>query len=141
MKPVEVNSGNYVDFNKENDKKHPKLEVGDHVRISRYKNIFAKVYGLNCSEEVFRIKKVKNTVPWTYVISDFNGEEIVETLYKSGKQVKESLELKSLRENVINYMLNGKAMIVLLIAVLIETHSINECMFFKTPIFMKKCEI
>ena len=84
MKPVDVNSGNYIDFNKEDDKKHPKLEVCDHVRISRYKNIFAKVYDLNCSEEDFRIKKVKNTVPWTYVISDFNSEEIVGTFYKSG---------------------------------------------------------
>ena len=49
--------------------------------------------------------------------------------------------MKSLRENVLTYMLNGKAMIVLLIAGLIERHSISKCMFFKTPIFMKKCEI
>ena len=57
-------------------KKNPKFKVGDHVRISKYKNIFAKGYAPNWSEEIFVIKKVKNTVPWTYVINDLNGEEI-----------------------------------------------------------------
>ena len=56
------------------------------VRISSYKNIFAKSYVPNCSEEVFVIKKVKNTVPWTYVISDFKGEEIVGTFYEKAFQ-------------------------------------------------------
>ena len=42
MKPADVNSGTYIDFNKENNKKNPKSEVGDHVRISKYKNNFAK---------------------------------------------------------------------------------------------------
>ena len=46
------------------------LNVGDHVRISKHKNNFAKGYTLNWSEEVFVIKKIKNTVPWTYVIDD-----------------------------------------------------------------------
>ena len=50
--------------------KNPKFKVGDHVRISKYKNIFAKGYSPNWSEEVFVIKKVKNTVPWTYVINN-----------------------------------------------------------------------
>ena len=53
--------------------------VGDHVRISKYKNIFAKGYVPDWSEEVSVIKKAKNTVPWTYVISDVIGEEIVGT--------------------------------------------------------------
>ena len=44
------------------------------VRILKYKNIFAKVCVRNWSEEVFVIKKVKNTVPWIYVISDLKGE-------------------------------------------------------------------
>ena len=57
-------------------KKNPKFKVGDYVRISKYKNIFAKGYAPNWSEEIFVIKKVKNTVPWTYVINDLNGEEI-----------------------------------------------------------------
>ena len=56
--------------------KNPKFKVGDYVRISKYKNIFAKGYAPNWSEEIFVIKKVKNTVPWTYVINDLNGEEI-----------------------------------------------------------------
>ena len=49
-----------------------KFKVGDRVRISKYKNIFAKV---------FVISKIKNTVPWTYVISDLNDKEINETFY------------------------------------------------------------
>ena len=82
MKPTDVNSGTYIDFNKENNKKNPKSEVGDHVRISKYKNNFAKGYVPNCSEEILVIKRVKNTVPWTYVIRDLNGEEIAGTFYK-----------------------------------------------------------
>ena len=70
MKPVDVNSNTYIDFNKEN----PKFEVGDHVRISKYKNIFGKGYTPNWSKEVFVIKKVKNTVVWAYAISYLNGE-------------------------------------------------------------------
>ena len=46
------------------------------------KTIFAKGYVPNWSEEVFVINKVKNTVSWTYVISDFKGEEIVRMLHK-----------------------------------------------------------
>ena len=44
-------------------KKEPKFKVGDHVRISKYKNIFAKGYTPNWSKEVFVISKIKNTVP------------------------------------------------------------------------------
>ena len=61
MKPVDVKDSTYIDSNKEvND---PEFKVIDHVRVSKYKNIFAKGYTPNCSEEVFVIKKVKNTVP------------------------------------------------------------------------------
>ena len=67
MKPVDVKDYTYIDFEKEVNNKGPKLEIGDHVRISKYKNIFAKGYTPNWSEEVFVIKKVKSTVPWTYV--------------------------------------------------------------------------
>ena len=49
-------------------KKDPKFKAGDHVRISKYKNIFAKGYAPNWSEEVFVISGNKNTVPWTYII-------------------------------------------------------------------------
>ena len=82
IKTVDVKPSIYIDFNKENNKEGPKYKVGNHIRISKYKNIFAKGYVPNWSEEVFVIKKVKNTVQWTYVISDFNGEEIVGTFYE-----------------------------------------------------------
>ena len=62
-------------------KTNPKFKVGDHVRISKYKNIFAKEYTLNWSEEVFVISKIKNIVPWTYIINGLNGEEISESFY------------------------------------------------------------
>ena len=75
MKPVDIKDNTYIDFGKESNNKDPKIKVGNHVRIS--KNIFAKGYTPNWSEKVFITKKVKNTVPWTYVISDLNGEEIV----------------------------------------------------------------
>ena len=71
-KPVDVKSGNYIEYNVNSNDKDPKFQVGDNLRISKYKNIFAKGYTPNWSEEIFVIKEVKNTVPWTYVISDFN---------------------------------------------------------------------
>ena len=82
MKPVDVKDNTYIDFKKEVNDKDPKFKVGDHVRISKYKNIFAKGYTPNWSEEVFVIEKVKNTVPWTYVINDLNGDEIIGTFYE-----------------------------------------------------------
>ena len=86
MKPIDVKDNTYVDSKKEVNDKDPKFKVGDHVRISKYKNIFAKGYTPNWSEEVFVIKKVKNTVPWTYVINDLNGEEITGTFYEKELQ-------------------------------------------------------
>ena len=82
MKPIDVKDNIYINTSKEINNKDPKFKVGDHVRISKYKNIFAKGYILNWSEEVFVIKKVKNTIPWTYVIDDLNGEEILGTFYE-----------------------------------------------------------
>ena len=70
------------------------LKVGDRVRISKYKNIFAKRYVPNWSEEVFVIKKVTNTVPWTYVINDLNGEEIIGTFYEKELQKMNQEELR-----------------------------------------------
>ena len=63
-------------------KKNPKCKVGDHFRICKYKNIFAKRYAPNWSEEVFVINKIRNTVPQTYVISDLNGKEITGSFYE-----------------------------------------------------------
>ena len=58
------------------------IKVGDHVRISKYKNIFPKGYTPNWSEEIFVIKEIKNTVPWTYVTNDLNGGESTGTFYE-----------------------------------------------------------
>ena len=81
MKPIDVKDNAYINFDKEVDDKGPKLKVGDHVRTSKYKNDFAKGYAPNWSEEVFVIKKIKNTVPWTYAISDLNSEGIIGIFY------------------------------------------------------------
>ena len=56
------------------------------MRISKYKNIFAKDYSPNWSEEVFVIKEINNTDPWTYVINDLNGETIIGTFYENELQ-------------------------------------------------------
>ena len=86
MKPIDVTDDSYVDYNEDFNKKDPKFKVADHVRISKYKNLFAKGYTPNWFEEVFVIKKVKNTVPWTYVIDDLNDEEITGTFYEKELQ-------------------------------------------------------
>ena len=99
MKPVDVKDNTYLDFKKEVNDKDPKLKVGDHVRISKYKNIFAKGYTQNQYEGVFVIKKVKNTVPWTYIINDFNGEEIIGTFY--GKELQKTNQQEFKIEKVI----------------------------------------
>ena len=69
MKPINVKDNTYIDFKNEVNDKDPKFKVGDQVRISKYKTIFAKGHTPNWSEEVFVIKKVKNTLPWAYVIN------------------------------------------------------------------------
>ena len=80
MKPVDIKDNTQIDFDKEVNNKDPKF--GDYVRISKYKNIFAKGYMPNWFEEAFISSKIKNTVPWTYIIIDLNGEEIIGTLYE-----------------------------------------------------------
>ena len=86
MKPVDVKDNTYIDFGKEVNDNDPKFKIGDHVRISKYKNIFSNGYTPNWSEEVFLIKKIKNTVPWTYVIDVLNGEENTGTIYEKELQ-------------------------------------------------------
>ena len=86
MKPIDVTDDSYAEYNEDFNKKDPKFKVGDHVRISKYKNIFAKGYTPNWSEEVFIINKIKNTVPWTYAISDLTGEEITGSFYEKELQ-------------------------------------------------------
>ena len=82
MNPADVKSSTCINFNKENNEEDPKFKVGNHVRMSKYKTIFAKGYVPNWSKEVFVIKKVKSTVPWKYVISDLNHEKIVRMFYE-----------------------------------------------------------
>ena len=86
MKPIDVTTDSYAEYNEDSNKRNPRFKVGDHVRISKCKNIFAKGYAPNWSEEIFVIKKVKNTVPWTYVINDLNGEEITGSFYEKELQ-------------------------------------------------------
>ena len=86
MKPIDVKDNTYINTSKKINYKNPKFKVGDRVRISKCKNIFAKGYMPNWSEEVFVIKKAKNTVPWSYVINDLNGEEIIGTFYEKELQ-------------------------------------------------------
>ena len=95
MKPVDVKDSTYIDFKKEVNDKDPKFKVGAHVRISKYKNIFAKGYTPDWSGEVFVIRKVKNTVPWTYVINDLNGEEIIGTFYEKELQKTNQQEFRT----------------------------------------------
>ena len=85
-KPADVKDNTYIDFKKEVNDKDPKFKIDDHVRISKYKNIFAKGYMPNWLEDIFIISKVKNTVPWTYVLNDLNGEEIIITFYENELQ-------------------------------------------------------
>ena len=87
MKPVDVKSNTYIDSSKETNDKNLKFKIGDNVRISKYRNVFAKVHNETVwFEEVFVIKKVKSTVLWTYIISDLNREEIVGTFYENELQ-------------------------------------------------------
>ena len=96
MKPVDVKWNTYIESSKEIINKHRKFKVGDTVRISKYKNIFAKGYTPNWSEEIFVIKKVKNTVPWINVIMILMEKKLMERFTKTNykKQTKKSLELK-----------------------------------------------
>ena len=81
MKPNDVTDDSFVEYSEETNEKDPKLKVGDNVRISKYKNIFAKDYTPNCSEDVFVVNIVQSTVSWTYLIHDLNGKEIKGSFY------------------------------------------------------------
>ena len=68
MKPIDVTSDSYTECNEDSNEKDSKIKVGDRVRISKYKSIFAIGYTQIWSEEMFVVSKIKNTVPWTYVV-------------------------------------------------------------------------
>ena len=99
MQSIKVKDNTYIDSIKEVNHKDPKFKVGDHVKISKYENIFAKGYTPNWSEEDFVIKEVKNTFPWTYVVNDVNGEEIIGTFYE--KELQKTNQQRFKREKVI----------------------------------------
>ena len=94
IKPMDVKDNTYIDFGKEVRYNDPKFKDGDHVRIPKYKNIFAKGYTPNWSEEIFVIKEIKKTVPWTYVINDLNDEEIIGAFYEKELQKIDQHEFK-----------------------------------------------
>ena len=99
MKTIDVKDNTYINTDKKINNKDPIFKVGDRVRISKYKNIFAKGCTPNWSEEVLAIKKVKSTVPWAYVINDLNGEEIIGTFYE--KELKKTSQEEFRIEQVI----------------------------------------
>ena len=122
MKPIDVTEDSYAEYNENVNTEDAKFK-GDHVRISKYKNIFAKGYALNWSEDVFVVSKIQKTVPQTYVINDLSGEEITGCFMKKNckKLVKKNLEQKKyLKEKVTNCMSNRKGMVIVLIVGLIK---------------------
>ena len=94
MKPVDVKSNTYIKSSKEINNNLPKFKIGDTVRIRKYKNIFGKYYSPSWSEEVFVIKKVKNTVSWTCVINNLNEKKIVGTFYENKLQKSNQKEFR-----------------------------------------------
>ena len=80
MKPIDVvdNKRVYID---EHNEKDSRFKVGDRVRISKFKNIFAEGYTPNWSTEIFIVDKINDTVPYTYNLKDLNDEEIIGSFY------------------------------------------------------------
>ena len=71
MIPFDVTTDSYAEQNEDSNEKDPKFKVGDRVRISKQKNIFAKAQTQNWSEEIFVVRKMKNTVPRTNSVSNY----------------------------------------------------------------------
>ena len=94
MKSTEVTSDCYAEQNEDSNVTKLKFKVGDHVRISKYKNIFAKGYMQNWSE-VFVVSKSKDAVPWTYVITDLNNEPITGSFYEKELQKTKSKRIQN----------------------------------------------
>ena len=91
MKPIDVNSSTYIDFNKGNNKEDRKFKVGGHIRMSKYKNIFAKDYVPNWSEEVFVLKKLKILFHGHMLLVILKVKKLLERFRKKNckKQIKE----------------------------------------------------
>ena len=96
MKPkIDVKCGSYAECGVDSDTKNAKFKVGDLIKISKYKNIFVEGYTkAYWSKVVFVISKIKNTVPWTYLISDPKGEEIHGTFYEKEFQKTNQTEMR-----------------------------------------------
>ena len=94
MKPKDVTDIKYVEYSEETNKKSTTFKIADNVRISKYKNIFVKENTPNWSEEGFVFNKVQNTVPWTYLINDLNGEEIKGSFYEKELQKTDQKEFR-----------------------------------------------
>ena len=99
MKPIDLTSDSYAEYNEDSNKKDPKFKIGDHNRISKYENIFAKGYTPIWSEEIFIVSKIKNTIPWTYVIRDLNGKKINGTFFE--KELQKTNQKKFRKEKVL----------------------------------------
>ena len=81
MKPIDVGNNNKRVYIDEHNKKDGRFKVDDRVRISKFKNIFAKGYTPNWSSEIFIVDKVNDTVLYTYNLKDLNDEEILGSFY------------------------------------------------------------
>ena len=80
MKPIDVKNNKRVYIGEHNEK-DSRFKLGDRVRISKFKNVFAKGYTPNWSKEIFIVDKINDTVPYTYNIKDLNDEETTGTFY------------------------------------------------------------
>ena len=98
MKPANTKLNTCIGSSKGINNKDPKFKIGDIFRISKYKIIFAKGQ-TNWSKTFFMIKEDKNTVSWTPIINDLNGEEIVRTFHK--KELQETNQYKFRIKKVI----------------------------------------
>ena len=81
MKPKDVRNNNKIVYINKHNEKRSRFKVGDRVRISKFKNIFAKGYAPNWSREIVIVNKINDTVPYTYNIKDLNDEEIIGSFY------------------------------------------------------------
>ena len=81
MKPIDVGNNNKRVYIDEHNEKDSRFKIGDRVRISKFKNIFAKGYTPNWSSEIFIADKVNHTVPYTYNLKDLNDAEILGSFY------------------------------------------------------------
>ena len=81
MKPIDVKDNNKRGYIDEHNEKDSRFKVGDRVRISKFKNIFAKGYTPSWSKEIFIVDKINDAVPYTYIFKDLNDEEIIGSFY------------------------------------------------------------